>query len=334
MTMNSPFRAAARAIRTTGLSVAVAATLAGAPAFAQAPQPLLKLNVGTLKFSASVDLWLAKKLGMFERNGLDVTLTEFRNGQEAIAAQQAGSVDIALVIPGIAMQANERGFDLVAVAQNETAKATPPDSGSIMVLKDSPYQKLADLAGKRISTSGLHGQQTVAAQYVLKKAGLDLSKIQLLESPTPTQADLLKSKQVDAIVTVDPYTTILQTSGVGRVLSWHFVESVPEQPIGVWYAKAAFVKTHAEAAARYAKTLREAVEYVNADPARTRQAVAEFTGLDIGLLNAMPLNKWDYRVRPDRWQGVADMLYEMGELQSRHKADEYMSDAIKPYIVK
>ncbi len=317
---------------TIGIVAFVAFLSAVVPASAQTP--LMKLRIGNLKFSASVDLWLAERKGMFTVNGIDATLTDFRNGQECVAAVQANSVDICLLIPGIAMQANERGFDLVVVAQNETAKAVGPDSGSIVVLKDSPLQTLADLSGKKISTSGLHGQQTVAAQLVLKRAGVDLSKIQLMESPSPTQPDLLKSKQVDAVITVDPYTTILQTSGLGRVLSWHFVESVAEQPIGAWYAKAAFVKANADLAARYAKTIREAIDYVNADEARTRRGVAEYTGLSVQLLSAMPLNKWDYRVRPDHWQGVADMLFEMGELQSRHKAEEYLSDSIMPYVVK
>jgi NitT/TauT family transport system substrate-binding protein len=319
-------------IRVAIIGATCAGLVFGASASAQ--ESRLKLNVGTLKFSAAVDLWIAKQTGMFEKNGLDVTLTQFRNGQETIAAEQSGAIDIGLVIPGVAMQAAERGFDLVVVAQNETAKAAPPDSGAIIVLKDSPYRKLADLAGKRVSVSGLHGQQTIAAQLVLKRAGVDISKVQLMEAPTPSQPDLLKSKQVDAIVTVDPYTTILQTSGVGRVLSWHFVESIPEQPIGAWYAKGAFVKKNPEAAARFARTIREAIEYVNADEARTRKFVAEYTGLSPDLTQAMPLNKWDYRVKPDRWQAVADMLFEMKELQSAHKASEYLSESIRPYIIR
>ena len=68
-------------------------------------------------------------------------------------------------------------LQLTVVAQNETAKTKGPDSGSIVVLKDSPFQKPADLAGKRISTSGLHGQQTIAAQYVLKRAGVDIDML-------------------------------------------------------------------------------------------------------------------------------------------------------------
>ena len=35
-----------------------------------------------------------------------------------------------------------------------------------------------------------------------------------------------------------------------------------------------------------------------------------------------------------KWQAVADMMHASGELQKAHKADEYLSDIVKPYIVK
>ncbi len=86
-----------------------------------------------------------KKEGIFDKNGLEVSLIEFRAGSEAAAALQGGSVDIVLMIPGTAMTANERGFDIVAVFQNETAKLKGPDSGSIQVRVDSDIKSLKDL---------------------------------------------------------------------------------------------------------------------------------------------------------------------------------------------
>src|SRR5450759_1202359 len=97
------------------------------------------------------------------------------------------------------MVAVERGFDLVLLTQNETAKSAGPDAGSIQVLVDSPYQKLSDLAGKRVAVSGFHSQMTVAVQTTFENAGVDSSKIQLIELPFSTMIDALKAKQVDAI---------------------------------------------------------------------------------------------------------------------------------------
>ena len=87
------------------------ASLAATPAVAQGQAPVVK--VGTLKMGSLTNVWVAKQAGFFERNGLNVELVEFRNGNEAIAAHQGGSVDILLTIPGTSMAARERGFDLV-----------------------------------------------------------------------------------------------------------------------------------------------------------------------------------------------------------------------------
>ena len=101
----------------------------------QAPAPF-PLRVGVLKMAALTNPWVARERGIFARNGLDVTLVEFRSGNEAISAHRSGAIDIVLSIPGTAMTAVERGFDLVAVAQNEIAQKGHPDTGSIQVLKD------------------------------------------------------------------------------------------------------------------------------------------------------------------------------------------------------
>src|SRR6476646_326100 len=92
------------------------------------PPKLAPLKIGILKMAALTNSWVAKQRGIFERNGLDVTLVEFRSGNEAISAHRGGSVDIVLSIPGTAMTAAERGFDLVAIAQNEIAEAKGPDT--------------------------------------------------------------------------------------------------------------------------------------------------------------------------------------------------------------
>ncbi len=303
-------------------------------ASAQQETPPAPLKIGVLKMAALTNPWTAKERGIFQKHGLDVTLVEFRTGNEGIAAHRGGSVDIVLSIPGTAMTAVEHGFDLVAIAQNEIATPKGPDSGSVQVLKDSPYNTLADLAGKRIAVSGLHSQKTVAMQMLFKRAGVDLNKLQLVEIPFPSQVDALKSRQIDAVDTVDPYTTQLIASGVGRVLAWDYADSIPEQPLGAWFAKSSFIKSNPGVVERFNAAIKESIDYMLADPQRARAEVVAYTGLAPELVKDMPLIGWDYKVRPEKWQAVIDMMVENGELNSRHTADEYFAEQIKPYVVK
>lgn len=317
-----------------GVAALLLLALAGAGQPQAQQKPLVPLKVGTLKQSALTDVWVAKQAGLFEKNGLDVELTEFRSGNEAIAAQRGGHVDIVLSIPGTAMTANERGFDLVLLAQNETAKKQGPDSGSLVVLANSGINDVAGLAGKKIAISNLHSQYHVAVQVTLRMHGVDPAGTQFIEIPFTSQPDALKSKQIDAAATLDPWTTQLRNSGFAKVLAWNYVESLPEQPIGAWYAKAEFVQKNPDTVARFAASIRDAIEYMQADAARARNNVAAYTGLDPALLKEMPLNNWSYRIDPAKWQAVADMMHKSGELQRPHKVDEYLSDIVKPYLVK
>jgi NitT/TauT family transport system substrate-binding protein len=327
-----PLRSTKRAVHMAWI-FGLAAVLAGASA-AAAQQKLTPLKVGVLKMAALTNPWVAKQRGIFERNGLDVTLVEFRSGNEAISAHRGGSVDVVLAIPGTAMTAIERGFDLVAVAQNEIAQKQGPDTGSVQVLKDSPYKALADLAGKKIAVSGLHSQKTVAMQTVFRNAGVDPAKLVLVEIPFSSQADALKSKQVDAINTVDPYTTQVLAMGLGRVIAWDYVDSIPEQPLGAWFARSTFTKSNPDVIDRFNKSIKESIDYMWADQNRARSEVVAYTGLDAALVKEMPMIGWDYKVRLEKWQAVVDMMVANGELQSKHRAEEFLSEQIKPYVVK
>lgn len=316
------------------LVIAVAMVAAFAQAADAQGSKLTPLKVGTLKISALTDAWVAKQAGIFEQNELDVELVQFRSGNEAIAAQRGGHVDIVLSIPGTAMTANERGFDLVLIAQNETAQKDPPDASAFIVLKDSGLNSVADLAGKKFALSNLHSQLHVAAQVVLKKHGVDPAKVTFLELPFSSHPDALKSKQIDVAVALDPWTTQMRTADYAKVLSWDYVELLPLQPIGAWYARADFVKNNADTVTRFAKSIRDAINYMNADVQRARTNVATYTGLNPALLKDMPLNRWSYEIDPAVWQAVADMMHESGELQRPHKVDEYLSDIVKPYVIK
>jgi NitT/TauT family transport system substrate-binding protein len=293
---------------------------------------LLPLRIGILKIASSTNLWAAKQAGIFEKNGLDVQFLQFRSGNEAIAAQRGGHVDVVLSIPGTAMTANERGFNLVLVSQSETAHKQGPDSGALIVLKDSGINSVADLAGKKIALSNVHSQKYVCDVTLLKKYGVDRSKVTFLEIPYSSHPAVLRSKQIDVSACLDPWTTVMRTSSYAKVIAWDYVDTIPEQPIGGWYARADFVREHREAVDRFARSSRDSIDYINADVERARKYVAAFTGLKASLVEDMPLIKWSYEIDPAKWQAVVDMMHESGQLQRPHKASEYLSDIVKPYI--
>ena len=132
------------------------------------------MKIGGPRAAAFTNAWSAQQRGIFEKNGLDVNITYFNNGGDAISAMQGGSVDIAETIPGFAMSAIGRGFDLITIMQDETSYGKPPDSCSLQVSQDSPIKTVHDLQNKRIGVGAVGTQSAVAVRMILDKAGVDL----------------------------------------------------------------------------------------------------------------------------------------------------------------
>ncbi len=305
--------------------------LAAGPGWAQ-DKPPTPLRIGTLKIASQTDVWVAQQRGIFARNGIDAKVSMFNSGAESIPALQGGSIDVLLSIPGIGMTAMERGIDLAMIFQDEVAHAKPPDSASVQVLDSSPIKSLADLRGKKIGVGGLSTQNTIGVKMLLDRAGVDLASVSFSEVPFPAMANALKAGHVDAVVPVDPFTTQLRLSG-GRVLSWNYVESIPEQPLGVWFTKGSILKSNPQAIDAFIRSIKESIDYLRADDKRARDEIAAYVGIDRAILDSMPLIGWEYRVKLDRWQAVVDMMVRYGGLKYR-KAEEYITPQLAPFVVK
>jgi len=319
------------AIRTWMAAAAALAAIAPACASAQ-DKPLTPLRIATLKIASQTDVWVAQQRGIYAKNGIDAKISFFNTGAQSIPAMQGGAVDVLLSIPGIGMVAMERGIDLAAIFQDEIAHAAPPDSASVQVMESSPIKSLADLRGKKIGVGGLSTQNTIAVKMLLDKAGVDLSTVSMSEVPFTAMVNAIKAGHVDAVVPIDPFTTQLRLSG-GRVIAWNYVESVPEQPLGVWFTKASFVRSNPQVIDAFIRSMKEAVDYLRADESRARDEIAAYTQIDRKVLDSMPLIGWSYQVKLDRWQAVVDMMVRYGGLKPR-KADEYMTPQLEPFIVK
>ncbi len=318
----------------SGASVAavIAALLAmTAPSVAQ-DKPLVPLRVGTLKIAAQTDAWVAQQRGIFAKNGIDAKLIMFNTGAELIPAMQGGAIDVLLSIPGIGMIAMERGLDLVPIFQDEVAHAAPPDSASIQVVEGSPIKTLADLRGKKIGVGGLSTQNTIAVKMLLDKAGVDPSAVSFSELPFAAMGNALKAGHVDAVVPVDPFTTQLRLTG-GRVLSWNYVEAIPEQPLGWWFTKGSFVKANPQVIDGFIKSMKELIDYLHADEGRARDEIAAYIKIDRSILDNMPLIGWDYQIKLARWQAVVDMMVRYAGMKPK-KAEEFVTPQMRPFVIQ
>ena len=288
---------------------------------------LTTLNVGDIKIAARTDGYAADKLGIFERHGLEVNYTYATSGQDIITALESGQLDVGLAIPGTVMVANANQFDFVGLVQVETAHAEGPDTGGLVVRADSDIQSLADLEGKSIAVNSTGANQVyVSVLEILRAAGIDAGTVQFQEIPFPQMGPVLTQGQVDAIATVDPFTTMLTSSGEGRVVSWYYVEALPEMPLGAFWAQRSWAEANPEVAEAFRAAMIEAGQHLSDNPDEARDLIAEFTGLDRAILDDMPLIQWDHEVSTDTWGRLAQMYVDAGLLDEPIAAEELLTE--------
>jgi NitT/TauT family transport system substrate-binding protein len=174
-----------------------------------------KISIGYLSSTGQGKFFIAKDAGIFEKNGLDVTLVEFSNSGDGIAAVRAGKLDAGAFgslapLIHIAQGADIRviggimGGDQAVITRKENA-------GSV--------KKLSDLKGKKIATIRL-GTADAIVRGGLKKEGIDWRKdvsIVELKNP-PAVIEAVKNGSVYAGVTWGPHDLRAEEAGLSVVL--------------------------------------------------------------------------------------------------------------------
>ncbi len=297
-------------------------------------EELIKLRIAYNKNGGQTPQYVAVTKGFFEKHGLSVESIEFKTNTDSVAALESGNLDILASIPSTIWSAREAGFDLVAFMQNETAGFEEPDSGTLIAAPDSGINSLKDLAGKEIACLSLSSQACLDAIYLLEKEGLPRDSYKITEAPFATHYDLLANKQVDAVVTVDPFSTKIITEKVGTVLSYIYIDTNPGQPLGAWWSHRDWVEENPEIVEKFSLAIKDAIDYLHEDENRAREIVAEYTGLDPETVKNMPMMNWNYELKVDAWQKQGEILKQVGGLKEVPDPDAYFAEAIFKYEAK
>ena len=145
--------------------------------------------------------------------GFSVEWKQFPAGPPILAAMGEGKIDMgyAGVVPPLFAQAN--GVPFVYVANDSAV----PGSIGILVPKDSPIRKLADLKGKKIAATKASASHYMLIRALIK-AGLTLEDVEFVDLPPPQDQEAFKQGNVDAWIGWHPFLAQLQESMPVRLL--------------------------------------------------------------------------------------------------------------------
>ena len=197
----------------------IPATLA-APLFVRAQsleKPKVSLAVGGKNLLYYLPLTIAESLGYFKAEGLEVTISDFAGGSQALRAVIGGSAD---VVSG----AFEHTVNMQVKGQRLRAFVLQGRAPQIVLgvnPKTMPnFKTVADLKGKKIGVTAPGSSTNVMANFVLAKAGVKPSEVSIIGVGTSSgAAAAMRSGQIDALSNLDPVITLLARSGDLRIVS-------------------------------------------------------------------------------------------------------------------
>src|SRR3954453_21725229 len=210
--------------------------------------------------------WFGERLGP----NVKVEWYPYNAGPSAMEAIFANAIDLTYVGPSPALNAyaRSRGEEIRIVAGAVNGGA------GLVVQPDSNLAKPSDFKGKRIATPQFGNTQDVAARAWLVAGGLRITQTggdaQILPTANPDQLSLFQSKQLDAVWTVEPWVSRLESEAGGRVL----VEE-KDAITTVLVSSAGFLAKNRELAKRFVTAHRELTDWIRQNPEEAQRMVRE-----------------------------------------------------------
>jgi len=294
-----------------------------------AEKPLTQLRIGYQK--SAVNLVILKQQGVLEKRfpGTKITWAEFPAGPQLLEALSVGSLEFGLTGDSPPVFAQAAGKDLMYVA----AEPPKPDSSAILVLGDSPIKTLADLNGQKIAL-----QKGSSAHYLLvravEKAGLKWSDIQPIYLAPADARAAFERKSVDAWVIWDPFYAAIELDIKPRVLASGRELSNNNS---FYLASRPFASQQGQALAVLLEELTRADTFAQARRKDAIKLIADFSGLDAGIVSLFIQRRPPSPVGPlspatvaDQ-QRVADAFFKLGLIPKPVRVAEivWQSDAAR-----
>lgn len=205
-----------------------------------------------------------------ERLGPDVKIDWFvyNAGPGAMEAIFARSVDLTYVGPSPAInayaKANGGEVRIVAGAAN---------GGSALVVQpDLAVAGPADLKGRKIATPQLGNTQDVAARAWLARGGLRVTlaggDAQVVPTANPDQLTLFATRRLDAVWTVEPWVSRLESEAGGKV-----VLEEPDAVTTVLVSSEKALKDQRAVVKTFVAAHHELTEWIKTHPAEAQELV-------------------------------------------------------------
>ena len=170
----------------------------------------VKIGVGGRAIMPFLQIDLAKALGYYEDENLDVEILYLQSAPTTLAALLAGQIDFSGNGVGEVVNSTLAGKPAVMVT---SFTYNPGMVIAVDADQKDQIRTVADLKGKKLGVSSLRSGSHLLINAVLANSGLKEGDVTLVVIGTDTAPAALKARQIDALALYDPFATILKNEG-------------------------------------------------------------------------------------------------------------------------
>ncbi|PWA10669.1 sulfonate ABC transporter substrate-binding protein [Pueribacillus theae] len=246
-----------------------------------------------------------------EGKGYNVEWREFVQGGKVLEALYTGNIDFGHAAdgPGIFAQAGNKPLVYVG------ADLPNPEGVGVLVHKDSGFQSVEDLKGKKIGAlkGGNHHYLAILA---VKDAGLSIDDVEwvFLEDAAQLRS-AFETKKIDALATYDPFFASAEIDLDTINLTEGKDYGYPNRTF--YYANVDFNKEHPELVDLVLNAIDESDQWANKNKPEVVKLISKALGIDAKVIERAT-DRRQYAVERvnqdmiDAQQKQADVYYEIG----------------------
>ncbi len=252
------------------LCVLAAPNLLAAPA----PKKLILAMAVTPPNLVHIPPYLAKDLGYFREEGLEVEIVSFEGGVGSLRAMMAGSADLALTSGDPPVLARAQGAPIKMIL------STSPLLEAVMTVRGN-IKKVNDLKGKKIGIQEPNGFADIFSRRLLGMAKIKPDEVQFISTSTAGRVPALVTGQVDTGVlhVEQAIRAIKRDPNLRNLVS--FWEVFPDAFYNVIVAQEKTIKEKREVVEAFVRAVMKANRYIYENKKGTLDAAAEVTGYSL-----------------------------------------------------
>jgi NitT/TauT family transport system substrate-binding protein len=244
-------------------------------------------------------LWIAGKMGFFEREGLEVPIVTMRGSPLTIQALTADSIYVASATVDTLISAYERGADIAMIGGLINGLGLSMISGN-------KYKSYADLRGTTIGTQTLTSGTGFALRLVLRVHGLEYPRdYRLLNiGGASDRYQALTSGQISSAPVGVPLDLVAKQQGFN--ILGYFADDLPNYQFNVYIVKRLWAEKNRPLVVRFMKAMALSMRWIFDN----REAACAYLTKEMAISAEHCRHGVDYNIKSRIWDRNADLNVE------------------------